>query len=253
MSRVFGLTDVGRCREANEDEFLVDEQLGLYAVADGMGGHAAGEVASQLAIETLLESLRGSGWSRERADCDQARDRLANAVTLANEKICQTVTARNEWRGMGTTVVALLVCGERAVIGHVGDSRAYLLRGDDFRRLTSDHSWVAEQVRMGLLTDDDAHRHPMRNIVTRALGNRPDVAAEFTSEPCRPGDVFLLCSDGLNTMLTDDEIRQLLCEHAGDPEAACRRLVDAANTRGGEDNTTVIVLAIQADKAGNVS
>jgi len=248
MSRVFGLTDVGRCREANEDEFLVDETLGLYAVADGMGGHAAGEVASQLAIETLAEALRDSEWSRE-LDCEQARDRLADAVQLANEKICQTVSARNEWRGMGTTVVAMLICGERVVIGHVGDSRAYLLRGEDFRRLTGDHSWVAEQVRMGLLTDDDAHRHPMRNIVTRALGNRPEVVAEFTSEPCRPGDVFLLCSDGLNTMLTDNEIRQLLSDHAGDPETACRRLVEAANARGGEDNTTVIVLRIQPNES----
>ncbi len=244
MSTVFGLTDVGRCREANEDEFLVDDQLGLYAVADGMGGHAAGEVASQIAIETLAEALRDSGWSRDKTDCEQARERLAAAVHRANEKICQTVTTRNEWRGMGTTVVALLACGGRAVIGHVGDSRAYLLRGGEFRRLTSDHSWVAEQVRMGLLSDDDAQRHPMRNIVTRALGNRLDVVAEFTSEAFQRGDVFLLCSDGLNTMLSDEEIGQVLTEHANDPEGASRRLVEAANARGGEDNTTVIVLSI---------
>ena len=111
MSRFFGLTDVGRCREANEDEFLVDEKLGLYAVADGMGGHAAGEVASHIAIETLADSLREAGWTREKNDCEGARDRLAAAVTEANQKICQTVMTRNEWRGMGTTVVALLVCG----------------------------------------------------------------------------------------------------------------------------------------------
>jgi protein phosphatase len=245
----YGLTDVGRRREANEDQFLVDAGLGLYAVADGMGGHAAGEVASQLAIQTLADTLRETGWTGDETDCDAAQQSLNEAVRKANQRICETVLAREEWRGMGTTVVALLMCGENAVIAHVGDSRAYMLRGGDFRRLTSDHSWVNEQVRLGLLTDDDAQRHPMRNIVTRALGNRMDVAVDFTNEPMRDGDVILLCSDGLNTMLSDDEIRATLASHEGNPEEACRALVDAANDRGGEDNTTVIVLRRQPDGA----
>ncbi len=247
-AKAYGLTDVGRRREANEDEFLLDDGLGLYAVADGMGGHAAGEVASHLAISTLRESLTSSGWEGAETETDVARaqEALRQAVDEANRKICETVMSREEWRGMGTTVVILLACGERALIGHVGDSRAYLLRNGDFRRLTSDHSWVNEQVKLGLLTEEQAHRHPMRNIVTRALGNRLDVALELNNETFRGGDVFLLCSDGLNSMLSDEEIRTTL-EANPDPRDACRALVDAANARGGEDNTTVIVLKVNGN------
>ena len=241
-SDAFGVSDVGRRREANEDEFVVDRELGLYAVADGMGGHAAGEIASRLAIGTLAESLREGGWTGDTSDPEKAANALKTAVGEANRKICETVMSREEWRGMGTTVVILLVCGDTAVIGHVGDSRAYLLRNGVFQRLTSDHSWVNEQVKMGLLSDDDAQRHPMRNIVTRALGNRLEVLLDVGQEGFVSGDVFLLCSDGLNTMLTDGEIRDKLAEHGGQPEEACRALVDAANERGGDDNTTVIVL-----------
>jgi protein phosphatase len=146
--------------------------------------------------------------------------------------------------------VTLLVVGDRIVVGHVGDSRAYLLRGGSLERLTHDHSWVSEQVQAGLLTDADAQRHPMRNIVTRALGSRADVSADVIERQARPGDVYLLCSDGLNAMLSDDQIREALDRHRGDPERACRALVDAANARGGEDNTTVIVLTVPGDGAG---
>ena len=241
----FGLTDVGRRRETNEDVFLVDENLGLYAVADGMGGHAAGEVASSLAINTLAETLRSAGWTGSKGSEEQAKEKLADAVNEANRKICETVMSREEWRGMGTTVVALLATSDQAIIGHVGDSRAYLFRDGKFRRLTSDHSWVNEQVKLGLLSDQDAQRHPMRNIVTRALGNRLDVAAEINQEAFQRGDVFLLCSDGLNTMLSDEEMHVTLASNSDDPEAACRALVEAANSRGGEDNTTVIILTIR--------
>ena len=142
---------------------------------------------------------------------------------------------------MGTTVVALVHSGEDAVVGHVGDSRLYLLRGDELVRMTSDHSWVNEQVKLGLMNDDTAQRHPMRNIVTRALGSRPDVLVDLTSMRVEPGDVFLLCSDGLNTMLADEQIQALVLAHRHDPVAACRALVEEANRRGGEDNVTVIV------------
>jgi len=143
---------------------------------------------------------------------------------------------------MGTTVVVLLRAGDDAVIGHVGDSRIYLLRGETLHRMTSDHSWVNEQVKLGLLSDDEAQRHPMRNIVTRALGSRPDVVVDLVTAGVVPGDVFVLCSDGLNTMLTDDEIRDILESHRADPEAASTALVQAANQRGGEDNVTVVVI-----------
>lgn len=244
MNRVsFGLTDVGRRRESNEDAFLEDDQLGLYAVADGMGGHAAGEVASRMAVESLLAAVKDLGWADgERLDAGGVGTALRDAIEGANRRICVSVESRQEWRGMGTTLVALATAGDEAVIGYVGDSRAYLLRDGDLHRLTSDHSWVNEQVKMGLLTDEDAQRHPMRNIVTRALGNRQEVEVDVVRHRMRPGDVFLLCSDGLNTMLEDDEIRAALQRNVGDPKKACESLVDAANARGGEDNTTVVVV-----------
>lgn len=244
-SKVFGLTDVGRRREHNEDTLLVDTGIGVFAVADGMGGHAAGEVASNMAIETLSETLKSEGWPEGEQDTRKVTDSLRSSIEQANEQICQSVQSREEWRGMGTTIVVLALTGGQAVIGHVGDSRAYLLRDGALERLTSDHSWVNEQVKLGLLTDEDAQRHPMRNIVTRALGNRSNAEVDFNICPVQEGDTFLLCSDGLNTMLEDREIRDLLTEKAEDPESACGALVDAANSRGGEDNTTVIVLQIE--------
>jgi protein phosphatase len=243
-ARVYGLTDVGRVRESNEDYFLVDDALGLYAVADGMGGHAAGEIASQLAIESLRESVQGTEPPRTVRDAGEARERLEEAVAAANRRICESMAVHDERRGMGTTMVALITLEDRAVIAHVGDSRAYLLRDGRLRLLTSDHSWVNEQVRMGLISQQDAQRHPMRNVVTRALGSRGDVKPELTEEKIVPGDAILLCSDGLNAMLTDEAIRDTLRPFPGDPEAACRALVEAANRSGGEDNTTVIVVSV---------
>jgi len=245
--RAYGLTDVGRVREANQDRLLVNPTVGLFAVADGMGGHAAGEVASRLAIEALGESLGADGSSPPSA-AEEARQRLEEAFKEGNRKIYDSVASRGEWRGMGTTIVASLSAGDEVVIGHVGDSRAYLLRDGTLQRLTSDHSWVNEQVRLGLMTDDEAYRHPMRNIVTRALGNRVELQVELTQEDVQPGDLFLLCSDGLNTMLRDDEIRDALTANLGDPETACRTLVDSANQRGGEDNVTVVIFAPEAEE-----
>ena len=199
----FGLTDVGRRRESNEDDFLLEPDSGVYAVADGMGGHAAGEVASHLAIETLREVLHRNDKAIERLSVDEAGQWLRDAVVEANRRICDSIRLHEERRGMGTTVVALVHAGQDAVVGHVGDSRMYLLRGDELVRMTSDHSWVNEQVKLGLMNDDTAQRHPMRNIVTRALGSRPDVLVDVANMQVRPGDVLLLCSDGLNTMLSD--------------------------------------------------
>jgi protein phosphatase len=235
------MSDVGRCRQTNQDQYLVDPALGVYAVADGMGGHAAGEVASRLAIGALAESMH-VGRSGEVSEPAEAAERLRAALTEGNRKICESMLSRAEWRGMGTTLVVLYTAGDTAVIGHVGDSRAYLLREGRLRQLTSDHSWVNEQVKLGLLTRDQAQRHPMRNIVTRALGNQPRVEVDVVHEPIRAGDVFALCSDGLNGMLTDDEIRDTLLEFGQVPHAACRALIDRANANGGEDNITVVVM-----------
>jgi len=237
------MSDVGRCRKVNQDMFLLDESLGLFAIADGMGGHAAGEVASDLAINALAGSLRGSDRSDGAWSPTEAAELLRIALNEGNRKICESVLARSEWRGMGTTMVALVLAENRAVIGHVGDSRAYLLREGELRQLTSDHSWVNEQVKLGLLTNEQAQRHPMRNIVTRALGNQPAVEVDLIVEAIQPGDVFALCSDGLSGMLDDQEIREVLAAQGSVPQAACRELVERANERGGEDNITVIVMA----------
>lgn len=234
-TKAYGLTDVGRRRENNQDQLLVDEQRDVYAIADGMGGHAAGEVASRIAIQALAETVNEAA---EKA----ADSLLVDAFQEGNRRICESVLARGEWRGMGTTIVAIVVRGERVTIGHVGDSRTYVLRDGALVQLTGDHSWVAEQVRMGLLTDEEAHKHPMRNIVTRAMGNRVELDVEVSEQPIQAGDVFLLCSDGLNSMLGDDQIAEILASHRDDPVQACRALILSANEQGGEDNITVIVL-----------
>lgn len=243
----FGLSDVGRCRVTNEDNFFYDTGIGLFAVADGMGGHAAGEVASQLAVDALVETIRDS--DDDLADQGHVVARLKEAVREANRRIWASIETNEERRGMGTTLVALVTLNEHAIIGHVGDSRAYRLRDGRLEQLTADHSWVFEQVKAGLLSRDDAKNHPMRNIVTRALGSQTDVTVDLSEQEAVPGDLFLLCSDGLNAMLSDEEIQSMLQEHRDDPEAACHALVEAANERGGEDNTTVIVLRVLANGA----
>ncbi len=240
-TRVHGLTDVGRRRENNQDQLLVDHERDVYAIADGMGGHAAGEVASSIAIQALSETIaEPSGETVDRL--------LVDAFQEGNRRICESVLARGEWRGMGTTIVALVRRNDKVIIGHVGDSRTYLLRDGVLAQLTDDHSWVAEQVRMGLLTDEEAHKHPMRNIVTRAMGNRLELEVDVSEQAVQPGDVFLLCSDGLNSMIGDDLIGDILTANREDPVEACRALIDAANEHGGDDNITVIVLAIGANE-----
>lgn len=240
----YGQSDVGRRRDGNEDEFILEPDLGLYAVADGMGGHAAGEVASGLAVDALAEAIHPSNWRPSEARADEAAERLHAAIRDANQRICDSIVEHDDRRGMGTTLVAMIAAGDTAVIAHVGDSRAYRLRAGSLERLTSDHSWVNEQVKLGLLSDEVAQRHPMRNIVTRALGSRQEVQVDVLTEGMRPGDVYLLCSDGLNTMLTDEEIERVLGTHAAVPKRACGALIDAANERGGEDNITVIVISV---------
>ena len=190
------------------NQYLVDKQAGVYAIADGMGGHAAGEVASDLAITALSDSIGNGGGETPSipADPGEAAVKLKDALNLGNQKICESMLSRAEWRGMGTTMVALCTVGGTAVLGHVGDSRAYLLREGKLTQLTSDHSWVNEQVKLGLLTHEQAQRHPMRNIVTRALGNQPDVEVDVAVETVRPDDIFVLCSDGLSGVLSDHDI-----------------------------------------------
>ncbi|HQR46787.1 MAG TPA: Stp1/IreP family PP2C-type Ser/Thr phosphatase [Thermoanaerobaculia bacterium] len=249
----FGLTDVGRKRKHNEDAYLVDAERGLFVVADGMGGHAAGEVASRITVESMQEFIASSddatdsSWPFGQGNrAASGGNRLTAAVEKANEKVMRAVASRPELKGMGTTVVAALVEAQRATLVHVGDSRAYLFRDGELRRLTDDHSWVQEQVNAGILSEDEAKSHPLKNVVTRALGGSPHVSVDLIEVPLRPGDRFLLCSDGLTGMVGDEEIHAFF-EAEPSPEGAVRKLVELANERGGVDNVTAIVVDVLMD------
>jgi len=232
-----GQTDRGLLRPHNEDALLISLDHGVFAVADGMGGHAAGEVASGLAIEAVREVL-----DRPRSPEDAMPDLIRRAIDEANRRIADRIQLRPEYRGMGTTLVLAVVEGERYWIAHVGDSRAYRIRGSEIRQLTSDHSFVNELVRLGMLSREQAARDPRRNVVTRALGSGPSVAADVVEEVAQPGDLILLCSDGLNSMLDDQTILATARAAEQDLDDGCRRLVAAANAAGGEDNVTVILV-----------
>src|SRR5262245_35773 len=224
-------TDVGRIREINEDGYLVDEGMGLIAVADGMGGHRAGEVASATALEALRAAVRKGNPLRE-------------AIEEANDAVFEKSSANDDFRGMGTTLTAgTLAAGNTLIVGHVGDSRAYLLRDGEFRQLTTDHSRVQELVDDGRLTADEAAVHPMRNIVTRALGVDSSVDVDVYPVQLELGDVVLFCSDGLTGMLQDEFVSAEL-RRESDPARVAMRLVDEANRAGGEDNITVIVVGV---------
>ncbi len=247
----FGLTDVGRKRRHNEDAYLLDEERGLFVVADGMGGHAAGEVASRITVESIQEYIAATEEEHEsswpfgfNSRVSLEGNRLTTAVEKANEKVMRAVQNRPELKGMGTTVVAALFDADRATLVHVGDSRAYLFRDGELRRLTDDHSWVQEQVNAGILSEDEAKSHPLKNVVTRALGGAAHVSVDLIEVPVRAGDRYLLCSDGLTGMLPDEE----LYEHfrtAASLDATVRNLIEVANARGGVDNITAILVEVK--------
>lgn len=247
--KTFVATDVGIKRKANEDNFCVNPEMGLFVVADGMGGHAAGEVASRLAVEEIEKALRqtadedGTWPDYYDTAISHTSNRLRLAINLANEKIRRTTQDRAECRGMGTTIVAAVIEQRLCTIAHVGDSRAYLLREGKLLALTSDHSWVNEQLKQGFLTLEHARNHPFRNVITQALGSGADVKADFLELPLKPGDLLLLCSDGLNSMLTDHEIMNVLLE----AEDVCLddltlKLIEEAKRKGGDDNITVALV-----------
>lgn len=249
----FGMTDVGQVRSHNEDAILLEPSLHLYAVADGMGGHKGGEVASKICLDTLKDYLtrvaQGQMPLMGAADpaCSRAANLLGSAVRFANRAVFEAASAKPEWRGMGTTVVALTVADDQAVIAHVGDSRAYLLRSGRFEQLTEDHSWIEEQVRAGLMSRDEALFAKGRNVLTRAIGQEANVKVDLDELALQSGDSLLLCSDGLYGMVADEEIAALISS-ARSPEAACRELVACANGRGGRDNISVILLAVDREQ-----
>lgn len=231
--RVGAASDVGRVREGNEDAFLVRDDL--VAIADGMGGHLGGEVASHLALEVLDRlSERNEGSLTERIQ-------EANRAVLERSQLDRAVA------GMGTTLTAVSFGERKARLAHVGDSRAYRLRDGELVALTEDHTLVQDMVRSGEITGEEARNHPQRNIILRSIGIDPNVEVDEGEVSLRAGDRLLLCSDGLSGMVEDDRIRELLSEEPDDPKVTAERLVEEANGRGGVDNITVVVVDVLDD------
>jgi protein phosphatase len=239
--RAAASTDVGLRRRINEDRYALAPEMGLYLVADGMGGHTAGQVASELAAEAALQAIR----ALEGASASLA-EKLRYAVASANRAIYTTARERPELAGMGTTFVSLLAGEGRAALAHVGDSRAYLVRGGRIRQLTDDHSIVGELLRRNEISEDAAREHPHRHVLTRALGVRRAVEPDLAELTPFPGDVFVLCSDGLTNHVEDSEIAKMVTE-GEEIQETCERLIDLANGRGGEDNTTLVVVRSEKD------
>jgi serine/threonine protein phosphatase PrpC len=233
-------TDVGMRRKGNEDRFALDPSLGLFLVADGMGGHTAGQVASELAADAVMRAVQALDGSS-----GTLSEKLRAAIGAANRAIFTTAQQRPEYAGMGTTVVAVLSDGERAALAHVGDSRAYLVRGDRIRQLTDDHSIVGELLRRKEISESAAREHPHRHVLTRALGVRPSVEPDLAELTPSLGDVFVLCSDGLTNHLDDSEIAKHVSD-GEDLQEVCDGMVDLANDRGGEDNITVVAARVHA-------
>jgi PPM family protein phosphatase len=253
-TQAWGLTDVGRKRPHNEDALLLEPALGLYVVADGMGGHAAGEVASARAAEVVREAVAANpGPLSELAKDATHPNRVAAATLIENaiQRACSDIFRAAESdpsrRGMGTTLVCLASAGSKAVIGHVGDSRIYLVRGGQSHRLTEDHTLVAAQVRSGTLTHEQAAASQYRNVVTRAVGIQESVQVDTLIVDLLQNDLFLLCSDGLHAYLSEDEIAPL--SESVPPKDLPQKLVDLANERGGRDNITALVVSISGDGA----
>jgi len=247
-------TDLGRMRENNEDKFVLVEpeetellaiKGSFYAVADGMGGHASGQIASEIALKTVMKTYYAD-------PSEDVAESLSAAIRAANSHVWDTASAITEREGMGTTCTILVLRDDDMYIGHVGDSRAYLIRGGEMRQVTDDHSWVAEQVRRGALTDEEARFSPFRNVITRSLGMGPEIEVDIYPGKIEKDDIFVLCSDGLSGYATDAEILEIA--GGSGPSSAAMKLVDRANENGGGDNITALVVAVRdIEKAGKRS
>ena len=238
-----GRTDQGMVRKNNEDAVWVDPSAGLLVVADGMGGHQSGEVASGMAVTTipehfkLLSKAESAGQIMNKRLSPEA-NRLGSCVKMANQMIYEAARKYPKDKGMGCTCTAALIHGDRVGVAHVGDSRAYLIRRGEMEQLTRDHSLVMDQVRQGLITKEEAAKSSLQNILTRALGTQPDVEVDVDEHPLFADDVLLLCSDGLFKELTDEQILKLAVEHP-EPQELVESLIERANAAGGRDNVTV--------------
>ena len=245
----FGATDMGRRRKNNEDFFGVFDSYGLFVVADGMGGHAAGEVASRTAVDAVAEFVTVTAkesditwpWGVD-PNLSLFANRLKTGIRFGNQKVLDLSLTKPEYEGMATTIVGLLVEGDTAHIAHVGDSRAYLIsKASGIKQITMDHSWVLEQVGLGVLSTEQARTHPLRNVVTRAIGAAADLNVDLTTHEMAPGETVLMCSDGLSGMVVDADLATIVS--ADDPlEKIAKRLIAEANAHGGEDNITVLLV-----------
>ena len=249
----FAKSDIGRKRPHNEDYFVADGSLGLYVICDGMGGENAGEVASRMAIETIVTHLRSSGrkpsaaqtapGERNDPNLAPATNQLMQAIRAANAEVFRASWEQPKYAGMGTTVAAARLSGHSLSVAHVGDSRVYLIREGAMQPLTEDHSWVAEQVAQGYMTEEEAERSPRRNIVTRAVGVESTIDIDVIEMPVFNGDLLLLCSDGLTRGVTHGDILKALKER-GDLREKTDRLISLANEAGGDDNVTVMLISV---------
>jgi serine/threonine protein phosphatase PrpC len=259
--RSCGITDVGLKRDGNEDAFAVEDSLGLYIVADGMGGHLAGEVASRVAVEMINGAFRK--WIEEEASEQEifgepdaslslVGNYLLGAIRLANSVVYEMALEQKHYQGMGTTVAALFVTPTMIISANVGDSRIYLMRDGDLERLSRDHSLVGEQIEMGMMTEEEADSSSIKHVLTRNLGSSEDVEPDiFEIEPS-DNDCFVLCSDGVTDLLNDGEILGLSME-ASAPEDLCKKIIDTVLKRGAHDNTTIISLFLTDIKKRHVS
>jgi serine/threonine protein phosphatase PrpC len=249
-------TDMGRVRDNNEDAYRIEPSLGLYVISDGMGGEAHGELASNLAVETIVEHCQASlsdpsapSLGETRPDLSPRTNRLAGAVYLANQRIYDSGERNLEQRGMGATVVAAWIEGQDLSLAHVGDSRAYLLRAGALEQITADHSLVAEQVRQGLITPQQAESSELQNVLTRALGPHSEIGIDADEHVLLPGDTLLMCTDGVSRMVTDEEIASTLMTSMSAQQSA-DRLIELANENGGVDNSTAIVIRMIPEPDG---
>ena len=253
----FAKSDIGRKRPHNEDCFVADASLGLYVVCDGMGGGNAGEVASRMAIDSIVSHLQAAGnpasadTSADDPNLTPATNQLGHAIRAANAAIFRASWESPNYAGMGTTVAAVRLSGQMLSVAHVGDSRVYLIRDGSMHALTVDHSWVAEQIAQGYMTEEEAERSPRRNIVTRALGVENAVDIELAEMPVFNGDLLLLCSDGLTRGVPCRDMLRTL-QQDGDLGAKTDRLIALANDAGGEDNITVMLVTVEGNAVGRL-
>jgi protein phosphatase len=247
-----GLTDIGLVRKLNQDAFFLDNALQLWVLADGMGGYAGGEVASHIAVETIPQVVRTrlSSETSQYVQSDRFESILCQAIESANQSIRKEAAQNEHIHGMGTTIVVVAITrtptGHQAIVAHAGDSRAYLLRHGTLSLWTKDHSLVEERLALNLITPEQVRTHPLRHILTKALGIDPQAHPTIQAYLLEPSDLILLCSDGLTKMLTDPEIQSIMMRESPHFELICHTLVGTANRLGGEDNTTVVVIGLDS-------